>query len=52
MLPNVLAFAGGLPIVVDGHVIGSIGVSGVRSSQDDEIAQAGIDAFLASLTKN
>ena len=51
MLANVVAFDGGLPIKVNGHIIGSIGVSGVRSSQDAEIAQAGIDAFLASLEK-
>lgn len=33
---------GGVPVVVDGQVIGAVGVSGVQSSQDVEIAQAGI----------
>ena len=49
MLPDVIAFEGGVPIRVDGHIIGSVGVSGVRSHQDAEVAQAGIDAFLFSL---
>ncbi|KAJ1451621.1 hypothetical protein M885DRAFT_589444 [Pelagophyceae sp. CCMP2097] len=38
---------GGIPIFIDGHVVGSIGVSGVRSDQDVQIAQAGIDALMA-----
>jgi glc operon protein GlcG len=38
---------GGIPIAVDGRVVGAIGVSGVTSEQDAQIAQAGID----SLTK-
>ena len=36
---------GGIPIVADGKVIGSIGVSGVTSQQDAQIGQAGIDAL-------
>jgi uncharacterized protein GlcG (DUF336 family) len=36
---------GGIPIVVDGRIIGGIGVSGVTSQQDAQIAQAGIDAL-------
>jgi glc operon protein GlcG len=36
---------GGIPIIVGGKVIGSIGVSGVTSQQDAQIAQAGIDAM-------
>ena len=36
---------GGIPILADGKVIGSIGVSGVTSQQDAQIAQAGIDAL-------
>jgi glc operon protein GlcG len=38
---------GGIPLVVDGQVVGAIGVSGVTSEQDAQIAQAGVD----SLTK-
>ena len=35
---------GGVPIVAGGKVIGAIGVSGVQSQQDAEVAQAGADA--------
>ncbi len=36
---------GGIPILVDGKVVGAIGVSGVTSQQDAQIGQAGIDAL-------
>lgn len=36
---------GGLPVVVDGKVIGSVGVSGVQSSQDEQIAQAAVNVL-------
>ena len=36
---------GGVPIVVDGHCIGAVGVSGVKSEQDAETARAGIAAL-------
>jgi uncharacterized protein GlcG (DUF336 family) len=36
---------GGVPIVVDGHCIGAVGVSGVKSSEDAEVAKAGIAAL-------
>jgi uncharacterized protein GlcG (DUF336 family) len=36
---------GGVPIVFDGHVIGAVGVSGVKSTEDAQIAKAGIAAL-------
>ncbi|MES3024795.1 MAG: heme-binding protein [Pseudomonadota bacterium] len=36
---------GGVPIVCEGHVIGAVGVSGVKSSDDAQIARAGIAAL-------
>lgn len=39
---------GGVPIVFDGQVIGAVGVSGVKSNEDAEIARAGI-ATIASV---
>ncbi|MDM5181781.1 heme-binding protein [Massilia sp. DJPM01] len=36
---------GGVPVIVDGHVIGAVGVSGVKSEQDAQIAKAGIAAL-------
>jgi glc operon protein GlcG len=36
---------GGVPIVKDGQVIGAVGVSGVKSTEDAQIAKAGIAAI-------
>jgi len=36
---------GGLPIAVDGKFIGAIGVSGVTSQQDEQVASAGLSAL-------
>jgi uncharacterized protein GlcG (DUF336 family) len=44
-LPGAMPVEGGLPIQVDGQVIGAIGVSGVTSQQDGQIAAAGLAAL-------
>ena len=36
---------GGVPVMVDGHCVGAVGVSGVKSSEDVQIAKAGIAAL-------
>lgn len=36
---------GGVPIVVDGQFVGAVGVSGVKSTEDAQIARAGIAAL-------
>lgn len=36
---------GGVPILVDGHCVGAVGVSGVKSTEDVQIAKAGIAAL-------
>ena len=36
---------GGVPIMVDGHCVGAVGVSGVKSTEDAQIAKAGIGAL-------
>jgi glc operon protein GlcG len=46
-MPGITHLEGGIPIVVDGEPVGAVGVSGVKSSQDAQIAQAGIDALVA-----
>lgn len=43
--PLVAMVEGGVPIVFEGEVIGSIGVSGVKSEQDAAVARAGIAAL-------
>jgi uncharacterized protein GlcG (DUF336 family) len=45
-MPGITFLEGGVPIVVEGETIGAVGVSGVKSSEDAQIAQAGIDALL------
>ena len=44
-VPNVSFIDGGVPIVVDGKIVGGIGVSGVDAKDDAQIAQAGADAL-------
>ena len=36
---------GGVPVMVDGHCVGAVGVSGVKSSEDAQVARAGIAAL-------
>lgn len=36
---------GGVPIVKDGHYLGAVGVSGVKSNEDAQVARAGIAAL-------
>jgi uncharacterized protein GlcG (DUF336 family) len=38
---------GGVPILVDGACVGAVGVSGVKSTEDAQVARAGIAALLA-----
>ncbi|MCT4555352.1 MAG: heme-binding protein [Pelagimonas sp.] len=45
---RLMVVGGGLPVIVDGEVVGAIGVSSGTPMQDREVAQAGIDHFLAS----
>lgn len=44
-LKGALPVEGGLPIIVDGKVIGGIGISGLTSPQDGVVAQAALDSF-------
>jgi glc operon protein GlcG len=44
-IPGVVAAEGGLPIVVGGKHFGGIGVSGVRSVEDEQVAKAALEAL-------
>lgn len=44
-LPGVIPAEGGVPLIRDGVVIGGLGISGVRSAQDGQIAAAGVAAL-------
>ncbi len=37
-----LAAQGGLPIIIDGHLVGAVGISGVKSFEDEQIAMHAI----------
>ena len=42
---GVTPLQGGLPVMVDGKLIGAVGVSGVLSSQDEQVAQAAVNVL-------
>ncbi|SCE15834.1 Haem-degrading, partial [Streptomyces sp. BpilaLS-43] len=44
-LGRVLVFAGGVPLVVDGEVVGAVGVSGGSREQDGAVAEAAAAAL-------
>jgi len=44
--PEFFPNQGGLPVKVDGKILGGIAASGAKSEIDEEIAQAGLDALL------
>jgi glc operon protein GlcG len=44
--PNRLPVQGGLPIMFEGQCVGGIGVSGVKSHEDEQVGQAGLNALL------
>ena len=44
-MPEVTPVQGGLPIMADGVCVGAVGISGVQSHEDEQIAAAGIAAL-------
>lgn len=44
-MPGMLPIEGGVPLLYEGEIVGAIGVSGVKSSEDGQIAQAGVNAL-------
>lgn len=47
-LPGVIAIEGGIPLMVKDQFIGAIGVSGVKATEDGQIAKAGADILKGS----
>ncbi|MFC6338287.1 hypothetical protein GIR22_21565 [Pseudomonas sp. CCM 7891] len=43
--PLLTSLEGGVPVIVDGQVIGAVGVSGVKADQDAQVAKAGVAAL-------
>ena len=50
-LEGAVPIDGGIPLVIDGKIVGAIGVSGATSAQDGQAAQAGAQA-VATTTSN
>jgi len=48
-LPGAVALKGGVPIVVDGKVIGAVGVSGNSPQEDEDIARVAADSATATI---
>ncbi len=46
LVPGRLPVQGGIPLIVDGQCVGGIGVSGVKSPEDEQVAEAGKKALL------
>ena len=44
-LSGVVAAEGGIPLLVNGKIVGAIGVSGMTSVQDNQCAKAGADSL-------
>jgi glc operon protein GlcG len=45
MMPEVTPVQGGLPILAEGVCVGAVGISGVQSHEDEQVAAAGIKAI-------
>ena len=48
-LPGAVALKGGVPIIIDGKIIGAVGVSGNSPQEDEDIARAGADSVVAAI---
>ncbi|MFZ6047031.1 heme-binding protein [Pseudomonas sp. CR3202] len=50
--PLLTSLEGGVPVLVDGQVVGAVGVSGVKSDQDAQVARAGAECLARIGTEN
>ena len=44
-IEGITPLQGGLPVMADGKLVGAVGVSGVMSSQDEQVAQAAVNVL-------
>ena len=49
---KITTLLGGVPLLVDGQVVGALGVAGGTGDQDKAVATAGAEAFAAEVTTN
>jgi glc operon protein GlcG len=45
--PRLVAIKGGMPVTLDGQVLGAVAVAGLTEDEDERFAQVGVDALLA-----
>lgn len=43
--PQIVGWGGGLPVIINGEVVGAVAVSGLQESEDIELAQMGVEAL-------
>jgi glc operon protein GlcG len=43
--PYIMPVIGAVPIMYEGECVGAVGVAGVQSDEDEQVAQAGVDAL-------
>jgi glc operon protein GlcG len=44
--PEIMPVIGAVPVIYQGECVGAVGVAGVQSDEDEQIAQAGVDALI------
>ena len=49
-IENAVTFGGGVPIYLDGELIGAIAASGARPDEDEDVSRAGVEAIGGSIT--
>jgi uncharacterized protein GlcG (DUF336 family) len=45
-IDGIVPVQGGLPVIIDGQLIGAVGVSGVKSAEDEQVAQAALSVLV------
>jgi uncharacterized protein GlcG (DUF336 family) len=45
-IDGIVPVQGGLPVIVDGQLLGAVGVSGVKSAEDEQVAQAALSVLV------
>jgi glc operon protein GlcG len=48
--PGYTGFPGGMPVIMDGHTVGAVAVSGLSGVEDMEMAQMGVEAILKTVS--
>ena len=48
---KITALLGGVPVVVDGQIIGAVGIAGGTGEQDAQVARAGVQSLMDQLTR-